>query len=116
MQCSPRRWVSYTPENGLITSCGVPQKYDASTDFGNKKVVLFAVPGAFTPGCSARHLPGYLEHWKEIKSKGVDLIIVIAVNDAWVMSAWGKANDIKSDDIVNLAWYLKNHREKLMEC
>lgn len=62
--------------------------------------MLFAVPGAFTPGCSVRHLPGYIEHLNEIKGKGVDIVIVIAMNDAWVMSAWGKANGIKNDKIM----------------
>ena len=63
--------------------------------------MLFAVPGAFTPGCSVRHLPGYIEHLNEFKDKGVDIVIVIAMNDAFVMSAWGKANDIKNDKIVS---------------
>jgi alkyl hydroperoxide reductase 1 len=72
-------------------------------EWANKKVVLFAVPGAFTPGCSARHLPGYIENLSKFKTKGVDVIAVIAFNDAWVMSAWGKANGIKGDDIVRSA-------------
>ncbi|KAM0800136.1 peroxisomal matrix protein [Usnea florida] len=93
-------WVPYTEEKDSITSCGVPQTYDASKEFAGKKVVLFAVPGAFTPGCSVRHLPGYIEHLDEIKGKGVDVVIVIAMNDAWVMSAWGKANGIKHDKIL----------------
>ena len=94
--------MPYTEEKDSITSCGVPQTYDASKEFAGKKVVLFAVPGAFTPGCSVRHLPGYIEHLDEIKGKGVDVVIVIAMNDAWVMSAWGKANGIKHDKIVSL--------------
>ena len=57
--------------------------------FKGKKVVLFSVPGAFTPTCSAKHLPGYVEHFAEFKSKGVD-VGCIAVNDAFVMAAWGK--------------------------
>lgn len=81
-------WVPYTEEKESITSCGIPQTYHASKEFADKKVVLFAVPGAFTPGCSVRHLPGYIEHLHEIKGKGVDLVVVIACNDAWVMSAW----------------------------
>ncbi|KAL8723121.1 MAG: hypothetical protein Q9225_000524 [Loekoesia sp. 1 TL-2023] len=93
-------YVPYTAEKESITSCGIPQIYNASREFANKKVVLFAVPGAFTPGCSARHLPGFIEHLSEIKSKGVDLVVVIAFNDAWVMSAWGKANGIK-DELVD---------------
>ena len=58
--------------------------------FEGKKVVLFAVPGAFTPTCSAKHVPGFLEHAAEIKSKGVDKIVCLSVNDAFVMDAWGK--------------------------
>ena len=58
--------------------------------FGGKKVVLFAVPGAFTPTCSNQHLPGFIEHADEIKAKGVDDIICMSVNDAFVMKAWGE--------------------------
>ncbi|KAL9588770.1 MAG: hypothetical protein Q9203_002424 [Teloschistes exilis] len=94
-------YVPYTSDKEAITSCGIPQQYDASKEFADKKVVLFAVPGAFTPGCSVRHLPGFIEHLSEIKAKGVDLVIVIAFNDAWVMSAWSKANNIK-DEILKL--------------
>lgn len=60
---------------------------------------MLGTVGAFTPGCSVRHLPGFIDHLSEIKSKGVDLVAVIAFNDAWVMSAWAKANSIK-DEIV----------------
>lgn len=65
---------------------------ETSTDeiFKGKKVVLFAVPGAFTPTCSARHLPGFVQNAEAIKAKGVDTIACIAVNDAFVMGAWGK--------------------------
>jgi alkyl hydroperoxide reductase 1 len=77
--------------------------YKASEEWANKKVVLFAVPGAFTPGCSVRHLPGYIEKLEEIKGKSVDVVAVIAFNDAFVMSAWGKANGIKNDDILFLS-------------
>jgi glutaredoxin/glutathione-dependent peroxiredoxin len=58
--------------------------------FKGKKVVLFAVPGAFTPTCSAKHLPGFVEKATQIKAKGVDAIACLAVNDAFVMNAWGK--------------------------
>lgn len=58
-------------------------------------------PGAFTPGCSINHLPGYIKNLSAIKSKGVDVVAVIAYNDAFVLSAWGKANGIKGDDIVS---------------
>jgi len=65
---------------------------DISTDeiFGGKKVVLFALPGAFTPTCSAKHLPGFVEKAAQIKDKGVATIACLAVNDAFVMGAWGK--------------------------
>src|ERR1700735_1340347 len=71
---------------------------DLSTDsvFGGKKVVMFAVPGAYTPTCSAKHLPGYVQHLNEFKSQGVE-VACLAVNDPFVMKHWaeeGKANDI----------------------
>jgi glutaredoxin/glutathione-dependent peroxiredoxin len=60
--------------------------------FSGKKIVLFAVPGAFTPTCSANHLPGYLENREEILAKGVDGVAVVSVNDHHVMNAWAKAS------------------------
>jgi peroxiredoxin len=77
---------------------------DISTDdiFNGKKVVLFAVPGAFTPTCSAKHLPGFVEKAAEIKGKGVDTIACLAVNDAFVMGAWGKAQNT-GDRVLMLA-------------
>lgn len=69
--------------------------------FDGKKVVLFAVPGAFTPGCSMTHLPGYVVNADKIKAAGVDTIVCMAVNDAFVMGAWGKAQN--ADEILMLA-------------
>jgi peroxiredoxin len=75
-----------------------------STDelFADKKVVLFSVPGAFTPTCSAQHLPGFISQADEIKAKGADLIVCIAVNDVFVMAAWGKGQDA-GDKVLMLA-------------
>ncbi len=64
--------------------------------FANKKVVLFAVPGAFTPTCSAAHLPGYVIGADELKAKGVDEIMCISVNDAFVMAAWGDSQNAEN--------------------
>lgn len=71
--------------------------YIATDDiFKGKKVVLFAVPGAFTPGCSLTHLPGYVVLADQIKAKGVDTIVCMSVNDAFVMDAWGKAQNAEA--------------------
>jgi len=70
--------------------------------FGGKKVVLFAVPGAFTPTCSMQHLPGFVEKAGDIKAKGVDTIACVSVNDAFVMDAWGKDKGT-GDDVLMLA-------------
>ena len=68
-----------------------PEQVDSAEYFAGKKVALFSVPGAFTPTCSAKHLPGYIEKAADLKAKGVDEIVCTAVNDAFVMGAWGKA-------------------------
>jgi peroxiredoxin len=76
---------------------------DISTDdiFSGKKVVLFAVPGAFTPGCSMTHLPGFVVNADKIKAAGVDSIVCMSVNDAFVMGAWGEAQN--ASEILMLA-------------
>ncbi|MCE0758285.1 peroxiredoxin [Marinobacter sp. G11] len=70
-----------------------PESVSTEELFVGKKVVLFAVPGAFTPGCSATHLPGFVVNADKIKAKGVDAIVCTAVNDAFVMDAWGKSQN-----------------------
>jgi len=72
-----------------LTPEGV-KEFTTDEIFRDKKVVLFAVPGAFTPACSQRHLPGYVDRAANIKAKGIDEIVCVAVNDAFVMGAWGK--------------------------
>ena len=76
----------------LATAEG-PQKTDSLSVLGAGKVALFAVPGAFTPTCSAKHLPGYLESVDQLRKKGVDRIVCMSVNDAFVMKAWAAQND-----------------------
>lgn len=78
-----------------------PTDIGSDAVFAGKKVVLFAVPGAFTPGCSVTHLPGFVVKADEIKAKGVDTIACLAVNDAFVMGKWGEAQN--ADEILMLA-------------
>jgi peroxiredoxin len=77
---------------------------ETSTDeiFKGKKEVLFAVPGAFTPTCSSKHLPGFIQNADAIKGKGVDTIVCISVNDAFVMGAWSKEQGV-DDKVIMLA-------------
>ncbi len=79
-----------------------PKPLNTDDIFNEKKVLLFALPGAFTPTCSAAHLPGYLAFYNAIKAKGVDTIACLATNDAFVMGAWGQAQNV-GDKILMLA-------------
>lgn len=86
-----------------LKTMGAEGPADITTDeiFAGKKVVLFAVPGAFTPGCSMTHLPGYVVNADKIKAAGVDSIVCMSVNDAFVMGAWGQAQN--AEELLMLA-------------
>jgi peroxiredoxin (alkyl hydroperoxide reductase subunit C) len=79
-----------------------PKEISTEELFGGKTVVLFGVPGAFTPTCSAKHLPGYVQNYDALKAKGVDTVACMAVNDAFVMGAWGKDQGV-ADKVMMLA-------------
>jgi peroxiredoxin len=79
-----------------------PQPVSTGELFATGRTVLFGVPGAFTPGCDRIHLPGFVQQADELRAKGVDRIACVAVNDAFVMKAWGDAHDV-GDKIVMLA-------------
>lgn len=86
---------------GVMTGDG-PDSVSSTDLFAGKKVVLFAVPGAFTPTCSAKHLPGYVQQAAALKAKGVDTIACLSVNDVFVMDAWGKDQNV-GDSVMMLA-------------
>ena len=90
----PDTAMSTMGENG-------PVPISVAEIFDGKKVVMFSVPGAFTPTCSARHLPGFVDQAEEILAKGVDTIVCLSVNDVFVMNAWGKSAN--AEDILMLA-------------
>jgi len=85
----------------VLTAEG-PKEVTSDELFAGKKVALFAVPGAFTPTCSQRHLPGYVDKAAQLKAKGVDTIACVSVNDAFVMGAWGKDQNC-GDKVMMLA-------------
>ena len=91
------------PEAKLMQATATgPQEVTTEALFGGKTVVLFGVPGAFTPTCSAKHLPGYVSNAAALKAKGVDTVACMAVNDVFVMDAWGKDQGV-GEDVVMLA-------------
>jgi len=77
-----------------------PQPVSSADYFRGRKVVLFSVPGAFTPTCSAQHLPGFVEHVADFSDKGIDAIACMAVNDVFVMHAWGESADAGGIDML----------------
>ncbi|KAF8962095.1 thioredoxin-dependent peroxidase [Flammula alnicola] len=88
------KYVPFTPELEDGLACGVPTTL-STNDWKGKKVVLFAVPGAFTPTCHVNHLPPYIKKYDEFKAKGVDVIAVLAANDPFVMSGWGRVEGLR---------------------
>jgi peroxiredoxin len=84
----------------ILDENGVPKPVQTHDVLGTGKVVLFAVPGAFTPGCSNVHLPGYVKNRDSLHAKGVDTIACISVNDPWVLDSWSKAHG--ADGIIML--------------
>jgi glutaredoxin/glutathione-dependent peroxiredoxin len=80
---------------------GGPEAVDLAQLFAGKKVVVFTLPGAFTPTCSQKHLPGYMKHAAELTAKGVGLVACLSVNDAFVMQAWAESQGV-GDEIVML--------------
>jgi len=82
--------------SGTLKTMAADGAKDVKTDelFRGKKVVLFSVPGAFTPTCDAKHLPGFVQRADQIKAKGVDTVACMSVNDVFVMNAWGKASGV----------------------
>lgn len=89
----PGAQLTISGENG-------PTPVDARELLGSGKVILFAVPGAFTPTCSARHLPSYLDNLEALKEQGVDRIVCMAVNDIFVMQAWAKSAGVSDQFIM----------------
>ncbi|GGO10912.1 peroxiredoxin [Iodidimonas muriae] len=89
----PSTTLSRMGENG-------PEKVETDALFAGKTAVVFAVPGAFTPTCSARHLPGFVDHLDAIKAKDVDMVACLSVNDVFVMNAWGKSADAKGIEML----------------
>jgi len=81
----------------MVATSEGPREISTEEIFKGKRVVMFAVPGAFTPTCSARHLPGYTEHLADFHAKGIDTVVCMAVNDAFVMGAWAKSQDVNSE-------------------
>lgn len=91
------------PTEGLKTmGADGPEAVDMESKLAGRKVVIFSLPGAFTPTCSAKHLPGFVEKADELKAKGADEIMCLAVNDAFVMGAWGKDQGV-TDKVTMLA-------------
>ncbi len=99
---------------GTFKTMGAEGPKEISTDdlFKGKKVVLFSVPGAFTPTCSKEHLPSYVKNYDKVKAQGVDTIACMSVNDVFVMGAWGKDQNV-GDKVLMLADGSGDYAKKL---
>ncbi len=86
--------------NLMIATAEGPQATTTDEIFAGKRVALFALPGAFTPTCSAKHVPGFKQHAAELKAKGIDQIACLSVNDAFVMKAWAKDQGVDGEMIM----------------
>ncbi|KAI6101650.1 thioredoxin-dependent peroxidase [Pisolithus croceorrhizus] len=95
-------YIPHAPELDDPLACGSPTTITTTEFFAGKKVVLVSVPGAFTPTCHVNHLPPFLARYDEFRSKGVDIIAVLAANDAFVMSGWARVQGLK-DKILALS-------------
>ncbi|KAG5365603.1 putative peroxiredoxin [Yarrowia sp. C11] len=97
-------YVPETPEiEGDVAACGIPQPFSSDKELAGKKVVFVSVPGAFTPTCTANHIPPYIENVDKLKAKGVDKVVVLSANDPFVLSAWGRALKAPKDNFVIFA-------------
>jgi len=87
-------YIPYTSELADSSACGLPTTI-STNEWKGKKVIIISVPGAFTPTCHVNHIPPYVEKYEEFKAKGVDIIAVLAANDAFVMSGWSRVLGLK---------------------
>jgi len=95
------KYTPYSPDLADHSACGIPVTL-STNEWKGKKVVLVSIPGAFTPTCHVNHIPPYIQKYEEFKSKGVDAIAVLAANDVFVMSAWGRISGFE-DHILSLS-------------
>ncbi|KAK9241230.1 Redoxin [Lipomyces kononenkoae] len=93
-------YVAYTPATADIKACGIPIPLDFDKEFSDKTVVIVSIPGAFTPTCTANHIPPFVEKFAALKSKGVDAVIVLSANDPFVQSAFGKALGVTDENFI----------------
>ncbi|CDK27722.1 unnamed protein product [Kuraishia capsulata CBS 1993] len=91
------QYIPWSEENAGVLACSIPIPYDLEKKLPGRTVVFVAVPGAFTPTCTANHIPPFVEKIGELKAKGVDDVVILSANDAFVQAAWGKALGAKDE-------------------